>query len=121
MDIIKRLKKEKKAESIFDELIKNKDNEKKDSTTPADVEVTQLTPDKSPVDQGKPVAPAEKPVKREFHAEGMHEFDIESLGTSAHMSAKLEYKARISIAIDEGKFEEAIELIRELQQKIAQG
>ena len=71
--------------------------------------------------EAKAAEQKEKSVKREFRTEGMHEFDMDSLGTSTTMSTKLEYKARISIAIDENNFEEAIALINELRQKITQG
>jgi hypothetical protein len=120
MDIINMLKKEKKQESVFDTIIKKKDEKEKAVIKSSDVEVTQLTPDKAAGPEAKAAEPKEKGVKREFRTEGMHEFDMDSLGTSANQGAKIEYKARISVAIDENKFTEAIELIKELQQKITQ-
>lgn len=118
MDIINMLRKGKKQESVFDAIVKKKDEKVKAAAKSPDVEVTQLTPDKAASPEVKAAEPKEKGVKREFRTEGMHEFDMESLGTSANQGAKIEYKARISAAIDENRFSEAIELIMELQQKI---
>lgn len=114
MDIIKKLKKEKKSESVFDTLIKKKSPEGPVVQKSEDMEVTAITPEKPlPVVEKKGIPP-----KAEFRAEGMHEFDIESLGVDNNASMKIEYKAKIMSLIDENKFDEAIDLIKELKEKI---
>jgi|UniRef100_A0A7V3VTX3 hypothetical protein len=116
MDIIKKLKKDKKSESVFDTLIKKKTTEETPVQRPEDMEVTALTPEKP--FSGTPLEEKKESPKREFRTEGMHEFDIDSLGADSNLSLKIEYKARIMTMIDENKFDEAIELIKELQEKI---
>ncbi len=118
MDIIKKLKKEKKPESVFDSLIKKKPAEETSIQKPEDMEVTALTPEKplpgtTPVTEKKETAPT-----REFRTEGMHEFDIDSLGVDGSASLKIEYKAKIMSLIDENRYDEAIELLKELKEKI---
>ncbi|MCX7994938.1 MAG: hypothetical protein N3A65_04085 [candidate division WOR-3 bacterium] len=118
MDIIKKLKKDKKPESVFDTLLKKKSAEEKPLEKPEDIEVTALTPEKPlpgviPVSEKKETAST-----REFRTEGMHEFDIDSLGVDTSTSLKIEYKSRIANLIDENRFDEAIELINELKEKI---
>ncbi|MEO0123403.1 MAG: hypothetical protein ABIL69_05295 [candidate division WOR-3 bacterium] len=117
MDIIKKLKKDKKPESVFDSLIKKKPTEETPIQKPEDMEVTALTPEK-PVPGTTPVAEKKETTPtREFRTEGMHEFDIESLGVDGSASLKIEYKAKIMSLIDENRFDEAIELIKELKEK----
>uniref|UniRef100_A0A7C4TAV6 Uncharacterized protein n=1 Tax=candidate division WOR-3 bacterium TaxID=2052148 RepID=A0A7C4TAV6_UNCW3 len=116
MDIINKLKRGKKEESVFDSLIKKKETKEESGTKPVDMEVTAITPDK-PVSESVSAKPANVP-KREFRTEGMQEFDIESLGVDSGASLKIEYKAKIMSSIDENRFEEAIELIKQLQEKL---
>ncbi|MEO0185130.1 MAG: hypothetical protein ABIL20_04970 [candidate division WOR-3 bacterium] len=117
MDILKKLKKDKKPESVFDTLIKKKSADEKSTQKPEDMEVRAITPDK-PLSEPQPVVEKkEAPQKREFRTEGMHEFDIDSLGVDSEASLKIEYKARIMTLIDESRFDEAIELLKELKEK----
>ncbi len=118
MDIIKRLKKDKKPESVFDTLIKKKPTEEPPIQKPEDMEVTALTPEK-PVGKTTPESEKKETTPtREFRTGGMHEFDIDSLGVDGSASVKIEYKAKIMSFIDENRFDEAIELIKELKEKI---
>ncbi len=117
MDIIKKLKKEKKPESVFDTLLKKKSAEETPVTKPEDMEVTAINPDKPPPEIAQVAEKKETAPKREFRTEGMHEFDIDSLGVTSDATLKIEYKARIMTLIDENKFDEAIELLTELKEK----
>jgi hypothetical protein len=84
-----------------------------------DMEVRDMSPDK--VVPAKPAAEkAEKPRTREFRTEGMHEFDIESLGESGDASTRIEYKSRVMALIDDEKIDEAIEVLKELKARLAQ-
>ncbi|MEO0227134.1 MAG: hypothetical protein ABIL70_03675 [candidate division WOR-3 bacterium] len=116
MEFLKKLKKDKKAESVFDLLIEKKQKKEEIEERPPDMEVTEISPEKAPppVIQEKP----EPTPKREFRTEGMHEFDIESLGASTSAGLKIEYKARIVALIDEDKIDEAIALLQELKEKL---
>ncbi|MEO0137234.1 MAG: hypothetical protein ABIL39_09935 [candidate division WOR-3 bacterium] len=118
MDIIKKLKKDKKPESVFDTLLKKKPAEEKPAVMPEDMEVTALTPEKSPPEITPVIEKKESVPLREFRTEGMHEFDIDSLGVDSNTSLKIEYKAKITRLIDENKFDEAIALINELKEKL---
>ncbi len=117
MDIIKKLKKDKKPESVFDTLIKKKSAEETPIQKPDDMEVTAINPDKPPPEPSLVVEKKETQPKREFRTEGMHEFDIDSLGVDNAASLKIEYKAKIMTLIDENRFDEAIELLKELEEK----
>jgi hypothetical protein len=122
MDIIDRLKKEKKSKSIFDDLIKKKEEtekkEEESKTKPSDIEVTQINQEKSPTAAPVNDQTKTKPVT-EFRAEGMHELDMESLGESGTANIKVEYKAKVSSLIDGDKLDEAIRLLLELKNKLA--
>lgn len=117
MDIIKKLKKDKKPESVFDTLIKKKPVEQTPAGKPEDMEVTAINPDKPPSEAVLFKEKKETVPKREFRTEGMHEFDIESLGVDGIASLKIEYKSKIMTLIDENRFDEAIELLKELKEK----
>ncbi|MGQ9464385.1 MAG: hypothetical protein ACUVQ3_03100 [bacterium] len=117
MDIIKKLKKEKKPESVFDTLIKKKSGEQTLQQKSEDIEVTALNPDKPPSEVPVVREKKETVPKREFRTEGMHEFDIDSLGVDSDASLKIEYKAKIMTLIDENRFDEAIDLLKELKEK----
>ncbi|MGB9720753.1 MAG: hypothetical protein ACPL28_04635 [bacterium] len=117
MDILKKLKKDKKPESVFDTLIKKKSADEASTQKPEDMEVRAITPDKSLSEPQSTVEKKETPQKREFRTEGMHEFDIDSLGVDSEASVKIEYKAKIMTLIDENRFDEAIELLKELKGK----
>ncbi len=127
MDIIERLKKKKKGDSVFDTLIKRKKEADKPEKTerPGDIEVRELsdtahTPvPESPEEMMDTSQLEAKPV-REFRTEGMHEFDIESLGTSTDAALKSEYKSRINNLIDHNNIDEAINLLKELKEKLAE-
>ncbi|MEO0094614.1 MAG: hypothetical protein ABIL46_01020 [candidate division WOR-3 bacterium] len=119
MDIIKKLKKDKKPESVFETLIsKKKTAEETPVQKSEDMEVTALTPEKSLSESAAPVEKKEPVSTREFRTEGMHEFDIDSLGVDVSASLKIEYKSKIITLIDENKFDEAVELINELKEKL---
>jgi len=122
MDIIDKLKKEKKAGSVFDALLKSKEQQEKPKeetpTTPADIEVQEIK-STSPQPEEKTVIEPKRTQPREFRTEGMHEFDIESLGQSSEASIKIEYKSVVSRLIDEDKIDEAIRLLLELKDKLA--
>jgi hypothetical protein len=62
--------------------------------------------------------PAEDKPVREFRTDGMHEFDIDSLGAGGDASTRIEYKARINQMIDTGQLDEAIELLNELKSRL---
>jgi hypothetical protein len=121
MDIINKLKKDKKTDSVFDSVIKKQEKETKSEfvTKPTDMEVTQISGDKAPL-QEKQVTPAKEPApKREFRTEGLHEFELSSLGVPDQQAAiKQDYKAKIVALIDQGKYGEAIEALMELQFKL---
>ncbi len=128
MNIIDRLKKEKKHKSIFASLIKRKNAEKEPEIVqekPDDIEVRELGASDRPtaaeeiIDitelEEKPVE--EKPI-REFRTEGLLEFDIESLGADKSAHLKDEYKRLIISAIDENRYDKAIHFLKELRAKL---
>ena len=122
MDIIEKLKKERKVRSVFDVLKKGREAKQQVKERPDDIEVRELNPVQPPVD-GEPTrsdadASEEKEV-REFRTEGMHEFDIDSLGASGDGAVRIEYKSKIGKLIDAGKFDEAIELLEDLKSRQA--
>ncbi len=128
MDIIERLKKKKKGDSVFDTLIKKKEKKpEKDEKVerPSDIEVRELpdTARASIPEQSEEIMDITqleaKPV-REFRTEGMHEFDIESLGTSSDAALKAEYKSRINNLIDHNNIDGAMALLQELKKKLAE-
>jgi hypothetical protein len=128
MDIIDKLKKEKNDQSVIEYLLeKKKEKEKPEETPqtrPPDIVVRELD-HQTPEEQiAQPEVPSseEQEDKRvsEFRTEGMHEFDIESLGTSSDASIKIEYKAMIAKMIDESKIDDAIELLKELKERLAE-
>ena len=118
MDIIKKLKKDKKPESVFDTLIKKKPTEEPAIQKPDDMEVTALTPEKPVPGIAPVIEKKEIGARREFRTEGMHEFDIDSLGVDGSASLKIEYKTKIMTLIDENRFDEAIELMKELKERV---
>jgi len=119
MDIIDKLKKGKKGKSVFDSLIKKKETKEEKGEEiekrPSDVEIREVNSDKktAPVPEQEEI----KPIS-EFSAEGMHEFDVESLSATSGESIKGEYKSKIIKSIDEGKIDEAINLLAELKNKL---
>lgn len=128
MGILDKLKKGKKSESILDSLVKKKSEEKKEkepvTKKPDDIEVRELKPAASeevtsPEEIGmQPISEdIPKPV-HEFRTSGMHEFSLESLGSSPDASIKVEYKAKVNKLIEEDKIEEAIKVLQELKQKL---
>ncbi len=121
MDILNRLKKEKKPESVFDSVIKKKEKETKvePGTVPADIVVTHISQDKTPPPEKPLPVVKEPPVKREFRTEGMHEFELDSLGIpDKKASIKAEYRAKVIALIDKEQYGEAIETLMELQMKL---
>jgi len=121
MDIIEKLKKEKKIKSVFDVILENKESKESVEQKPSDIEVRELSP--SSADSTEPENIHEDPDElkpvREFRTEGMHEFDIESLGSSKDGAIRIEYKSRVCKLIDTGRFDEAVELLKELKSKLA--
>lgn len=122
MGIVDKLKKKKKSGSVFDAILKKKktEKEKKEGVPekPPDMEVTQINAEKSYA------APVEKEVEEkrlvtEFRTEGLHEFDIDSLGAVSGSNIKIEYKSKITQLIDADKIDEAIRLLLELKDKLA--
>ena len=127
MGIIDRLKKEKKRESVLDSLIKKKEakpdeTEQKKKQSDLDVEVRELNPSSAgktaePEDLGMEVVQTKS--IQEFRTEGMHEFELDSLGASSDANVKAEYKSRVTDLIDKNKLDEAISLLQELKQRFA--
>lgn len=127
MSIIDRLKKGKKSQSVLDSLVKKKEPEKsKDSemSRPSDIEVRELNPASEakiamPEDIG--MQPVEEEVKstREFRTQGMHEFTLDSLGNSPNAGIKAEYQVKVKQLMSEDKYDEAIQALQELKQKLS--
>lgn len=120
MDIIEKLKKERKIRSVFDVIKKSRDAKQPVAEKPDDIEVRELNPTQPSV-TNEPSrldtdATEEKEV-REFRTEGMLEFDIDSLGISGDGAVRIEYKSKIGKLIDAGKFDEAIRLLEDLKSK----
>ncbi|KPJ72233.1 hypothetical protein AMJ52_06985 [candidate division TA06 bacterium DG_78] len=121
MDIIDKLKKEKKGKSVFDTFIKKKkaaEKEQEEARKPSDIEVREIHPESPP-----PSVPVQetkmKPATTEFRTEGMQEFDMENLGESNKTNIKMEYKSKVSRLIAGGKIDEAIRLLLELKERLA--
>ena len=126
MSIIDRLKKGKKVESVLDALTKKKDPESKDpqqKPRDLDVEVRELNPSGSGkeevLEDYDMEMVDEKPV-REFRTEGMHEFELDSLGTSNDAIMKAEFKFRINDLIDKNQIDDAIAVLEELKRKLTE-
>jgi len=123
MDIIDKLKKGKKGESVFESLIKKKEpqeeKKKEIENKSSDIEFTQITSDKPPLTPGSAPPTEKKPSSVEFRTEGMHEFDIESLGEAGDANIKVEYKSKVNELIDKSEIDAAINLLLELKQKLA--
>jgi hypothetical protein len=120
MDIIEKLKKERKIRSVFDVIKESKETKENTEEKANDIEVRELSPAHPQVnepDRAETEPAEEKPV-REFRTDGMHEFDIDSLGAGGDASTRLEYKARINQLIDTGQLDEAIELLNELKSRL---
>lgn len=120
MDIIEKLKKEKKVRSVFEVIFKSKEAKTAPEEKLADIEVRELDPASPSVSeptQEDEVEDEEKPV-REFRTEGMHEFDMDSLSASGEGALRIEYKAKVSKLIDERRVDEAIEILKELKSKL---
>jgi hypothetical protein len=120
MDIIEKLKKEKKIRSVFDVILEDKDAKERPAEKQNDIEVRELHPAQpigSDSERGETEPGETRPV-REFRTEGMHEFDIESLGASSDGAIRIEYKTKVCKLIDTGAFDEAIELIQDLKAKL---
>ena len=123
MDIIDKLKKEKKVRSVFEVILKGKEAQAAPEEKLADIEVRELDPaspsgavDSEPL-RDDAAEETERPL-REFRTEGMHEFDMESLSASGEGSLLVEYKARVGKLIDERRVDEAIEILKELKSKL---
>jgi hypothetical protein len=127
MGVLDRLKKEKKDESVLDALIKKKTakEQPKDVVheSSSDIEVRELSPAQRAESEDEEIAEDstefEKPI-REFRTSGMHEFELDSLGADSDANIKVEYKVRISTLIDQGKIDEAMQLLSELKTKLAE-
>jgi hypothetical protein len=127
MDIIDRLKKGKKNKSVLDSLTKNTetkpdDEQQQKQASNIDVEVRELNPstEKMATPQELDMHPVDTQQIREFRTEGMHEFELDSLGASSDANIKVEYKSRVNTLIDKGKVDEAIILLQDLKQKLAE-
>jgi hypothetical protein len=131
MGIIDKLRKGKKSESVLDSLIKKKKESKEKAEAastekPSDIEVRELKAEPldniaAPEDIGmQPVEETAKPV-HEFRTEGMHEFSLDSLGADAtDAGIKAGYKSKVNKLIDDNRIDEAIHLLQELKQKLAE-
>lgn len=121
MDIIEKLKKERKIRSVFDVILTEKNAPEQPEDKPNDIEVREIHSTQRAVGEQE-TADAEpdemKPV-REFRTEGMHEFDIESLGASNDGAIRIEYKTKVCKLIDLGAVDEAIELLRDLKARLS--
>lgn len=126
MSIIDKLKKGKKTESVLEALTKKKEPEATDKEgrpRDLDVEVRELNPSgsgKEEVLEEYDTEMVEEKTVREFRTEGMHEFELDSLGTSNDAIVKAEYKFRISDLIDKNQIDKAITLLEELKQKLTE-
>jgi hypothetical protein len=123
MDILNKLKKDKKTDSVFDSVIKKKERESTPEfvAKPTDMEVTQLSGDKAPPQEKQAPPVKESAPKREFRTEGLHEFELDSLGVpDQQVDLKLEYKTKVVALIDQEKYGEAIEMLMELQLKLSE-
>ena len=120
MDIIEKLKKERKIRSVFDVIKESKEAKETAVEKANDIEVRELNPAQPVVNEPDPTdtEPTEEKPVRKFRTEGMHEFDIESLGAGGDASIRLEYKARVSQLIDNGQIDDAIELLNELKSRL---
>jgi hypothetical protein len=122
MDIIEKLKKERKIRSVFEVIKKGREAKQPVKERPDDIEVRELN-SAQPSVAGEPsrveADVTEEKEVREFRTEGMHEFDIDSLGASGDGAVRIEYKSRIGKLIDAGKFDEAIELLEDLKSRQA--
>ena len=120
MDIIEKLKKEKKIRSVFDVILEDKKTKENPEPEPNDIEVRELNPAQPIVNEPERVEaePEGTQPEREFRAEGMHEFDIDSLGASGDGAIRIEYKTQVCKLIDTGAFDEAIELLKDLKSKL---
>lgn len=123
MDILNRLKKDKKSNSIFDSVIKKKEKESTSefAAKQSDMEVTHISGDK-PAVQEKPATPVkESSPKREFRTDGLKEFELDSLGVpDKQANLKSEYRAKVIALIDKEQYGEAIEMLMELQIKLGE-
>jgi hypothetical protein len=126
MSIIDRLKKGRKVESVLDALTKKKDPESKDQPkkpNDLDVEVRELSPSgggKDDVLEDYDMEMIDEKPVREFRTEGMHEFELDSLGTSSDDIMKAEFKFRINDLIDKNQIDDAIALLEELKRKLTE-
>jgi len=123
MDIIEKLKKERKVRSVFDVIKKGREAKQPVEERPDDIEVRELNPAQPSVagEQSRDDADAtEEKEVREFRTEGMHEFELDSLGTSSDAIMKTEYKFRINDLIDKNQIDEAIAVLEELKRKLGE-
>lgn len=117
MEFLKKLKGEKKSETVIDSLIKKRVKKEEPVEKSVDMEVTQITPERASSAIPKEKEPV---IKREFRTEGIREFDIDSLSADSKLNIKIEYKNKIGTLIDEGKIDEAIDLLKELKDKLGE-
>lgn len=121
MDIIEKLKKEKKIRSVFDVILTEKNAPEQPVDKPDDIEVREIHSTQRDVEEPKSVDSESggRGEVREFRTEGMHEFDIESLGASNDGAIRIEYKTKVCKLIDLGAIDEAIELLKDLKAKLS--
>lgn len=124
MDILNRLKREKKADSVMDSVIKKKEKEPQPeiAAQPSNMEVTHISGDKPAAQEKTTPPPVKEPApKREFRTDGLREFELDSLGVpDKHANLKAEYRAKLTALYDNGQYGEAIELLMELQIQISE-
>jgi len=121
MDILNRLKKDKKSDSVFDSVIKKKEKESTSENTaqPSGMEVTHISGDKPVVQEKNTPTVKEAGPKREFRTEGLKEFELDSLGVpDKNANLKSEYRVKMIDLFDKGNYGEAIEMLMELQLKL---
>ena len=120
MDIIEKLKKEKKVRSVFDVILTEKHTKEEPVEKHDDIEVREIHSTQHVVEKAESVDPRSEDTRevREFRTEGMHEFDIESLGASNDGAIRIEYKTKVCKIIDLGAVDEAIELLKDLKAKL---
>ena len=121
MDIIEKLKKEKKIRSVFDVILTEKNAPEQPVDKTDDIEVREIHSTQRVADETESADPepdSTRPV-REFRTEGMHEFDIDSLGASNDGAIRIEYKTKVCKLIDLGAVDEAIELLKDLKSKLS--
>ncbi len=117
MDILKKLKTEKKEKNdLLSSIIKKDTDEEKKPEV--DNDITQLN--NPPKVEEKVVFREERVISRPktFSTDGIREFTLDSLSPDETENVKMEYAKVINNYIIEGRLDEALELLTELKNKL---